>query len=54
MLLGFIIFERGIEANPKKISAIKRMGLIQNLMGAQRVKGCLAMLRDNETQQHTP
>jgi len=26
MLLGFIIFERGIEANPKKILAITRMG----------------------------
>ena len=28
MLLGFIIFEHGIEANPEKISAITRMGLI--------------------------
>ena len=28
MLLGFIISERDIEANPKKISAIMRMGLI--------------------------
>jgi hypothetical protein len=28
MLLGFIISERGIEANPKKISAIMRMGPI--------------------------
>jgi len=28
MLLGFIIFDRGIEANPKKILAITRMGLI--------------------------
>ena len=28
MLLGFIISERGIEANPEKISAIMRMGLI--------------------------
>ena len=28
MLLGFIISERGIEANPDKISAITRMGLI--------------------------
>ena len=33
MLLGFIVSERGIEANPEKISAIMRMGLIQNLMG---------------------
>jgi hypothetical protein len=28
MLLGFIISERGIEANPKKISAIMNMGPI--------------------------
>ena len=27
MLLGFIISERGIEANPKKISTITRMGV---------------------------
>ena len=35
MLLGFIISERGIEANPEKISAITRMGLIQNIKGVQ-------------------
>jgi hypothetical protein len=28
MLLGFIVFERGIEANPEKISAITSMGPI--------------------------
>ena len=28
VLLGFIVSERGIEANPEKISAITRMGLI--------------------------
>ena len=28
MLLGFIVSERGIEANSEKISAITRMGLI--------------------------
>ena len=44
MLLGFIISERGIEANPKKISAIMRMGPIQNIKGVQRVIGCLAAL----------
>ena len=33
MLLGFIVFERGIKANPEKISAITRMGLIQNIKG---------------------
>jgi hypothetical protein len=31
MLLGFNISERGIEANPEKISAITDIGAIQNL-----------------------
>ena len=31
MLLGFIVFECGIKANPEKISAIMRMGPIQNI-----------------------
>jgi hypothetical protein len=44
MLLGFIVSERGIEANPEKISAITNMGPIQNLKGVQRVTGCLAAL----------
>ena len=44
MMLGFIISERGIEANPEKISAIMRMGPIQNIKGVQRVIGCLAAL----------
>ena len=44
MLLGFIISEHDIKANPEKISAIMRMGLIQNLKGVQRVMGCLTVL----------
>jgi hypothetical protein len=44
MLLGFIVSERGIEANPEKISAITNMSPIQNLKGVQRVTGCLAAL----------
>ena len=44
MLLGFIVFERGIEANPEKISVITRMGPIQDIKGVQRVTGCLAAL----------
>jgi hypothetical protein len=35
MLLGFIVSERGIEANPEKISTITSMGPIQNLKGVQ-------------------
>jgi hypothetical protein len=41
MLLGFIVSERGIEANPEKFSTIMNMGLIRNLKGVQRVMGCL-------------
>jgi hypothetical protein len=44
MLLGFIVFEHNIEANPEKISAITSMGPIQDLKGVQRVTGCLAAL----------
>jgi hypothetical protein len=44
MLLGFIVSERGIEANTEKISAITNMGPIQDLKGVQQVTGCLAAL----------
>ena len=44
MLLGFIVSERGIEANPEKITAITNMGPIKDLKGIQRVMGCLATL----------
>jgi hypothetical protein len=44
MLLGFIVFERGIETNPEKIAAITNMGPIKDLKGIQRVMGCLAAL----------
>ena len=44
MLLGFIVSECGIEANPDKILAITRMGPIQNIKGVQRIIGCLAAL----------
>jgi ribonuclease HI len=44
MLLGFIVSERGIEANPEKIAAITSMGPIRDLKGVQRVMGCLAAL----------
>jgi hypothetical protein len=44
MLLGFIVSERGIEANPEKIAVITNMGPIKNLKGVQRVMGCLAAL----------
>jgi hypothetical protein len=44
MLLGFIVSERGIEANPEKIASITNMGPIKDLKGVQRVMGCLAAL----------
>ena len=44
MLLGFIVSEWGIEANPEKVSAITNMGPIHNLKGVQRVMGCLMSL----------
>jgi hypothetical protein len=44
MLLGFIVSERGIEANPEKIAAITSMGPSKDLKGVQRVTGCLAAL----------
>jgi hypothetical protein len=47
MLLGFVVSERGTEANPEKIAAITSMGLIQNIKGVQRVTGCLAALTDS-------
>jgi ribonuclease HI len=43
-LLGFIVSERGIEANPEKIAAITTMRPIKDLKGVQRVMGCLAAL----------
>jgi hypothetical protein len=44
MLLGFIVSEHGIEANPEKITTITKMGPIRDLKGVQRVTGCLAAL----------
>jgi hypothetical protein len=44
MLLGFIVSERGIEANPEKIAAITKMGPIHDLKGVQRVTGCIVAL----------
>ena len=40
-LLGFIISERGIEANLEKITAIENLGPISNRKGVQKLMGCL-------------
>jgi hypothetical protein len=44
MLLGYIVSQRGIEANPEKVATLERMGLIRDLKGVQRVLGCLSAL----------
>jgi hypothetical protein len=44
MLLGYIISQRGIEPNPEKVTALKRMGPIRDLKGVQKVLGCLVAL----------
>ena len=38
------MFERGIEANPEKITTISNMGPIRNVKGVQRLTSCLAAL----------
>ena len=43
-LLGYIVSERSIKANPKKITAISNMGPICNIKGVQRLTDCLATL----------
>jgi phenylalanine-4-hydroxylase len=44
MLLGYIVSQRGIEANLEKVAALERMGQIRDLKGVQKVLGCLASL----------
>jgi len=44
MLLGYIVSQHGIEANPEKVSAIAKMGPIRVVKGVQKVTGCLAAL----------
>ena len=43
-LLGYMVSERGIEANRNKIAAITNMGPIHGVNGVQRLTGCLAEL----------
>jgi hypothetical protein len=44
MLLGYIVSQQGIEPNPEKVTALERMGPIQDRTGVQKVLGCLAGL----------
>jgi hypothetical protein len=41
MLLGYIVSQRGIEANHEKVAALERMGPIRDLKGVQKVLGAL-------------
>jgi hypothetical protein len=41
MLLGYIVSQRGIEANPEKVAALERMGPIRDLNGVQNVLDAL-------------
>jgi hypothetical protein len=44
MMLGYVVSQRGIEANPEKVATLERMGTIRDLKGVQRVLGSLAAL----------
>jgi hypothetical protein len=44
MLPGYIVSQRGTEANPEKVAALERMGPSRDLKGVQKVLGCLAAL----------
>jgi hypothetical protein len=44
MLLGYIVSQQGIEANPEKVAALERMGPIRDLKGVHKVLECLATL----------
>ena len=43
-LLGFLVSERGIDANPNKIGAIVLMIQLEHLHDVKRLTGCLAVL----------
>ena len=43
-LLGFLVSERGIEANPEKIKAITSLGKPENINDVQRMAGRIAAL----------
>jgi hypothetical protein len=43
-LLGFIVSNRGIEANPVKITAITDMGASATIKDVQKLTGCIAAL----------
>ena len=44
-LLGYIIFEKGIEVDPKKVQAIKEMPPPRNIKKLRGLQGCLQSIR---------
>jgi len=44
MLLGYIVSQCSIEANPEKVFAVAKMGPIRDVKGIQKVTRCLAAL----------
>jgi hypothetical protein len=43
-LLGFIVSNRGIDANPVKITAIIDMGALATIKDVQKLTGCMTAL----------
>jgi hypothetical protein len=43
MLLGYIVSQRGIEANPEMVATLERMGPIRDLRGSRRCWGSLPL-----------
>ena len=43
-LLGYIVSERGIKANPEKINAIMTLQKLASVKGVQRITRCVATL----------
>jgi hypothetical protein len=43
-LLRFIVSNRGIEANPKKITTITNMEALTTIKDVQKLTGCMAAL----------
>jgi hypothetical protein len=43
-LIGFIVSHGGIEANPKKINAIRAMDAPRMIKDVQKLTGCMAVL----------
>jgi hypothetical protein len=43
-LLGYMVFHRGIDPNPEKVSAITKMKLPESLHDVQKLMGCMVAL----------